>query len=140
MCGITGFFHRNTGSYTVGIEILKKMTSLLHHQGPDEAGLYIDDTAGLGQARLSIIDLAGGIKPIHDKNFLKNVGIFNHRKVAMLLTKIRSGRTSGETDGMVFAGILSTHIFYKQFLLDSIEPQKTCSFSIIEDHRTGMKG
>jgi asparagine synthase (glutamine-hydrolysing) len=43
------------------------MTSMLYHRGPDEAGLYIDDSVGLGHARLSIIDLSSGSQPIHNE-------------------------------------------------------------------------
>jgi asparagine synthase (glutamine-hydrolysing) len=68
MCGITGFFYRGKGRHRIERETLEKMTSMLYHRGPDEAGLYIDDTAGLGHTRLSIIDLAGGSQPIHNED------------------------------------------------------------------------
>jgi len=58
------------------------MVSSLHHRGPDASGIYIDDRAGLGHARLSIIDLAGGDQPIHNEDeflwIVYNGEIFNY--------------------------------------------------------------
>lgn len=59
MCGITGFidFTRTTSE-----EVLSKMTSQLHHRGPDGSGVELikDDFAeiGFGHRRLAIIDLS----------------------------------------------------------------------------------
>jgi asparagine synthase (glutamine-hydrolysing) len=55
-------------SEAVSLETLRRMVEVLAHRGPDETGLYIDDRAGLGHARLSIIDLAGGVQPIHNED------------------------------------------------------------------------
>ena len=66
MCGICGL------ASTVGVEqdltTLKKMCRVLKHRGPDDEGYYIDDYAGLGMRRLSIIDLATGHQPIANEN------------------------------------------------------------------------
>jgi asparagine synthase (glutamine-hydrolysing) len=40
------------------------MLSMIRHRGPDGFGVYRDEHVGLGNARLSIIDLAGGDRPI----------------------------------------------------------------------------
>jgi asparagine synthase (glutamine-hydrolysing) len=40
------------------------MVSAIRHRGPDDSGVYVDRQTGLGHARLSIIDLAGGIQPM----------------------------------------------------------------------------
>ena len=44
------------------------MIDVLHHRGPDDTGFYVDDGIGLANARLSIIDLAGGHQPIHNED------------------------------------------------------------------------
>ena len=44
------------------------MISFLHHRGPDAAGMYLNEPAALGHARLSIIDLSGGDQPIHNED------------------------------------------------------------------------
>lgn len=58
MCGISGIVSKNK----IDIDILKKMTDTMLHRGPDDAGYEIISSknlqAGLGQRRLSIIDLS----------------------------------------------------------------------------------
>jgi len=44
------------------------MTRSLVHRGPDEEGDHARDGVGLGQRRLSIIDLAGGRQPIYNED------------------------------------------------------------------------
>ena len=55
MCGITGIF--NVSGRPVSVDILKKMTEIISHRGPDAAGIWNDRFIGLGHRRLSIIDL-----------------------------------------------------------------------------------
>lgn len=82
MCGITGFFYRGEGPHSVSRQILERMTSMLYHRGPDEAGLYIDDNIGMGHARLSIIDLSSGSQPMHNEDrsmwIVFNGEVFNY--------------------------------------------------------------
>ena len=58
------------------------MLSMIRHRGPDQFGLYVDDMIGMGNARLSIVDLASGQQPIatEDERFwiVYNGEIFNH--------------------------------------------------------------
>jgi asparagine synthase (glutamine-hydrolysing) len=60
MCGIAGFVGQGS------VEDLKRMTDALMHRGPDEEGLWVDETKGayLGHRRLSILDVAGGRQPM----------------------------------------------------------------------------
>ncbi|MCD6419235.1 MAG: asparagine synthase (glutamine-hydrolyzing), partial [Synergistetes bacterium] len=51
MCGICGF----NGSDR---ELIKKMTDVITHRGPDKEGFYVDEHVSLGNRRLSIIDLS----------------------------------------------------------------------------------
>lgn len=67
MCGITGIFHDDP-NFTISKDILKKMTSILFHRGPDEAGYYTGNGVGLGIRRLSIIDIDGGCQPVHNED------------------------------------------------------------------------
>ena len=55
MCGIAGIFHRD-GRPASGV-LMKAMTDLIAHRGPDGEGQYVDGPLGLGHRRLSIIDL-----------------------------------------------------------------------------------
>lgn len=81
MCGITGMV-RVGGRNSIPLETLQRMTAMLHHRGPDESGIYIDDRAGLGHTRLSIIDLSSGQQPMHNGDrtlwIVYNGEIFNY--------------------------------------------------------------
>ncbi|HTS87546.1 MAG TPA: asparagine synthase (glutamine-hydrolyzing), partial [Gemmatimonadales bacterium] len=59
MCGITGFW-TPSGLDRDSSEQLRRMTDALRHRGPDDAGAWLDPSAGvaLGHRRLSIIDLS----------------------------------------------------------------------------------
>lgn len=90
MCGIAGIFHF-AGEKDLAPEIIMKMTSSLHHRGPDESGIYLDDHIGLGHTRLSIIDLAGGTQPIHNEDqtlwIIYNGEVFNYPELKDHLLK-----------------------------------------------------
>ena len=56
MCGITGIF--NVNGSPVSTQVLKKMTEVIKHRGPDGEGTWTDTQIGLGHRRLAIIDLS----------------------------------------------------------------------------------
>lgn len=56
MCGIAGIFHLKQAP--VSPVILKRMTDIIAHRGPDGEGHYCDGPIGLGHRRLAIIDLS----------------------------------------------------------------------------------
>jgi asparagine synthase (glutamine-hydrolysing) len=56
MCGIAGIFNLN--GEPVSPVLLRKMTDVIAHRGPDGEGFYIDSFIGLGHRRLAIIDLS----------------------------------------------------------------------------------
>ena len=58
MCGICGVL--NTDSSPADAGLIEKMVATIRHRGPDDYGVYAKGNVGLGHARLSIIDLAGG--------------------------------------------------------------------------------
>src|ERR1051325_8182896 len=67
MCGIVGMFSR---AGEVSREALQAAVRRLNHRGPDENGEWISPhgDVGLGHARLSIIDLAGGKQPLSNED------------------------------------------------------------------------
>ncbi len=81
MCGIVGSVNLKEAA-PVPAEVLRQMLALIRHRGPDEFGLYHDAWAGLGSARLSIIDLSGGQQPIGNEDgslwIVFNGEIFNY--------------------------------------------------------------
>ncbi len=62
MCGIAGILDLN--GRQVEKPALERLCARLAHRGPDEEGFHVNCSVGLGQRRLSIIDLTGGQQPI----------------------------------------------------------------------------
>jgi asparagine synthase (glutamine-hydrolysing) len=83
MCGIAGLFHYGAGAGFVRRESLVPMVGSIRHRGPDDTGLYAEGPLGLGHARLSIVDVAGGHQPIWNEDrsvaVVLNGEIYNHR-------------------------------------------------------------
>ncbi len=63
MCGITGIY-----SLQIDRQRLQQANDLLHHRGPDDAGIFVADGIGLAARRLSIIDLAHGHQPLSNED------------------------------------------------------------------------
>ena len=65
-----------------GEKDLRQMLAMIRHRGPDEFGIYLDGPVGLGNARLSIIDLSTGQQPISNEDgtlwIVFNGEIFNY--------------------------------------------------------------
>lgn len=61
------------------------MIEVLHHRGPDDMGIYLDNNVGLANARLSIIDIQGGHQPIQNEDGTVHVTyngeIYNYRQL-----------------------------------------------------------
>ncbi len=66
MCGIAGIV--DLERRPVDRDVLGRMCARLAHRGPDDQGLYAHGPAGLGQRRLSIIDLSGGRQPMANED------------------------------------------------------------------------
>ena len=65
MCGIVGVM--NLDGAQVPSALLKKMTDIIAHRGPDGEGQYLDGATGLGHRRLTILDLStAGAQPMED--------------------------------------------------------------------------
>lgn len=75
MCGITGVLNFDNQQYVDKI-ILKKMTDIISHRGPDGEGFFLDKNIGLGHRRLSIIDLESGNQPMYSDDGQK-ILVFN---------------------------------------------------------------
>lgn len=68
------------------------MLSIIRHRGPDEFGLYADHRAGIGCARLSIVDLSTGQQPIPNEDeslwIVFNGEIYNHPELRAKLERV----------------------------------------------------
>jgi asparagine synthase (glutamine-hydrolysing) len=60
MCGIAGYWDTKGNKIAELRATVAHMTAALHHRGPDDGGLWTDDSLGLGlgHRRLSIVDLS----------------------------------------------------------------------------------
>ena len=83
MCGIAGFL--NTDGSRADECIVRRLTDIIAHRGPDGSGAYVRGEVALGHRRLSIIDLATGGQPMSNENdtvwITYNGEIFNHADV-----------------------------------------------------------
>lgn len=88
MCGIAG--QLNLDNSPVSPVVLKKMTDIIAHRGPDGEGHWVDENIGLGHRRLSIIDLSpAGHQPMisSDHRFILayNGEIYNFKELRIEL-------------------------------------------------------
>jgi asparagine synthase (glutamine-hydrolysing) len=83
MCGIAGVLH--TDGTPADARIIRNMTDIIAHRGPDGSGFYVQGEVALGHRRLSIIDLATGGQPMSNEDdslwITYNGEIFNHSDV-----------------------------------------------------------
>ncbi|MBI1178656.1 asparagine synthase (glutamine-hydrolyzing) [bacterium] len=90
MCGIAGYLNLRPSEPPTE-ELLRRMLAMIRHRGPDQFGIYLDDHVGLGNARLSIIDLAAGQQPITTEDgrywIVYNGELFNHAELREDLLK-----------------------------------------------------
>lgn len=64
MCGIAGFM----GQVENRADVIRNMTEVITHRGPDSDGFFMDDNISMGFRRLSIIDLGAGHQPIYNED------------------------------------------------------------------------
>jgi asparagine synthase (glutamine-hydrolysing) len=69
----------------ISADVLKRMTAVLIHRGPDDQGIFIEDNVGLGHRRLNIIDLETGRQPLFNEDgrlaLVFNGEIYNYREL-----------------------------------------------------------
>jgi len=83
MCGIAGI-HRRRGD-DADPALLRRMTDVMVHRGPDDEGYYEAPGIGLGMRRLSIIDITSGHQPITNETgtlwIVFNGEIYNYKEL-----------------------------------------------------------
>ena len=88
MCGICGKYSLD-GNRSVGEAEIGRMMRTLEHRGPDQSGLFVDGSAGIGHRRLNIIDLDSGRQPIFNEDgtmaIVFNGEIYNYRELTTSL-------------------------------------------------------
>ena len=89
MCGIAGFVESSSVDAPFSLEaaqdLVHRMCTVIRHRGPDDEGMLVEEGAGLGMRRLSIIDLSTGHQPIHNEDrtvwVVFNGEIYNFREL-----------------------------------------------------------
>lgn len=89
MCGICGVVNLDGGPVETGH--IRAMAGMIRHRGPDESGVFVASSVGLGHTRLSIIDPACGHQPMHNERedlvIVFNGEIFNYIELRHELEK-----------------------------------------------------
>ncbi len=116
MCGICGICNARSGE-PVSSELIERMTGLISHRGPDDSGVLLDGSTGLGFTRLSIIDLSGGHQPLSNETgdvwIVFNGEIWNYKGLRKdLIEKGHRFRTNSDTETIVHA--------YEEYGLDCV--------------------
>lgn len=146
MCGIAGIVSLREGLPPPSLEAIQRMVGAIRHRGPDELGVYRSPLAGLGHARLSIIDLSTGQQPLCNEDetlwIVFNGEIFNYIELrAELLALGHRFRTQSDTEVILHAyeawGEACFKRFNGQFAL-AIWDEKQKSLVIARD-RLGVR-
>ena len=104
MCGIFGIV---STSSIKGFPVRQALDTL-RHRGPDASGVYLDEHAGLGHRRLSIIDLGTGDQPMFNEDrslcIVFNGEIYNFCELRdELLAKGHAFSTKSDTETILHA-------------------------------------
>ncbi|BFM49625.1 asparagine synthase (glutamine-hydrolyzing) [Marinomonas sp. THO17] len=101
MCGIAGFLGKSTSP---DID-LSNMVNAIRHRGPDDQGIWFDQSAGIGlaHARLSIVDLSSaGHQPMQSISeryaLVFNGEIYNHHLLRTELERDETRLWRGHSD------------------------------------------
>lgn len=92
MCGIAGIYLYSNENIQKLPEWLLQQVNVIEHRGRDETGFHIDQRVGLGNTRLSVIDIEGGSQPIasEDKRYVivYNGEVYNFLSLRTELEKL----------------------------------------------------
>lgn len=90
MCGIVGVLDLENAD-RVTQTMLGDMSEAIHHRGPDESSVIIEENFGVGFKRLSIIDIQHGQQPFYNEDrsvvMYCNGEIFNHKELRQQLSQ-----------------------------------------------------
>jgi len=105
MCGIAGIVQDHSDG-SVNNAVIHQMCEAIVHRGPDDEGIFVKGSVGLGMRRLSIIDLAGGHQPVFNEDksvsIVFNGEIYNFKELRQeLLQRGHSFYTHSDTEVIV---------------------------------------
>lgn len=103
MCGISGVLYFD--GRLADENVVRQMSDVQRHRGPDESGVHIGPGVGLGHRRLSIIDLSSGQQPLCNEDgsvwISFNGEIYNFKELNLELTERHHFRTKSDTETIV---------------------------------------
>src|SRR5262245_26477377 len=110
MCGIAGVYAFNAAAEQGLHTLIRRMTTLIAHRGPDDAGHEVLKHVALGHRRLSIIDLsASGHQPMANDDqtvfIIYNGEFYNYKEVAARL----------RAEGIVFRSGSDTEVILRLY-------------------------
>ncbi|MBA4446067.1 asparagine synthase (glutamine-hydrolyzing) [Cylindrospermopsis raciborskii CS-506_D] len=118
MCGITGYWSEAINAEEMET-IARRMSTTLHHRGPDNGGTWVDPNSGLalGHRRLAIVDLSPeGHQPMESANgryvLVFNGEIYNFSSLRQQLLSL----------GYSFRGHSDTEVMLAAFCQWGIKP------------------
>lgn len=105
MCGFAGYITEE-GKGSEYKEDLIEMMNSIKHRGPDDEGTHVDDMAGLGFRRLSIIGITNGKQPMYNEDntivVTFNGEIYNYQEIKdELIEKGHTFKTDADTEVLV---------------------------------------
>jgi asparagine synthase (glutamine-hydrolysing) len=106
VCGLAGVLERD--GRAADERLLRRMTDILAHRGPDGDGFWTDGPVGLGHRRLAIIDLVTGDQPMVSDDgrvaLVFNGEIYNFRELRRdLEARGHRFRTASDTEVLLRA-------------------------------------
>jgi len=145
MCGICGLARPAAGA-PVPEDLVVRMCREIVHRGPDDEGVYVDDRVGLGNRRLSIIDLETGHQPLSNEDgsiwITYNGEAYNYAEVRdELIGRGHAFKTKSDTETVVHAyeewGVDFVHRFRGMFAF-ALWDKRTETLLLFRD-RVGVK-
>ncbi len=105
MCGFAGYITENGKAPEYKDNLIEMMNSI-KHRGPDDEGTHIDDMAGMGFRRLSIIGITNGKQPMYNEDesivVTFNGEIYNYQTIKeKLIKKGHIFKTDADTEVLV---------------------------------------
>jgi asparagine synthase (glutamine-hydrolysing) len=107
MCGITGIYDSRRRA-EIDRVLLRRMTDIVQHRGPDGDGFHYAPGVGLGHRRLAIVDLVTGDQPLFNEDrtvcVVFNGEIYNFQPLMAELAALgHAFRTRSDTEVIVHA-------------------------------------
>lgn len=144
MCGITGIIDWKSEKSIS--DVISRMNDAMAHRGPDNAGIYTEQTLGFGHRRLSIIDTseAGNqpfFSPEKDIVIAFNGEIYNYLELKEELSREYTFQTATDTEVILASyrkwGIACIHRFIGMFAF-ALHDVKADEVFLVRD-RLGVK-